>query len=442
MSVAYINSTMAEEEKDNVLHCLLQGSTKYDVLFITPEALLTSQFQTIVKRMSEAGNLSRIIVDEAHCVDTWGNDFRPSYSSLCTFKEHNIQIVAFTGTATEDTVHRIINSLKLVNPNILRFPLDRPNLTFKVVEKKETKSMEYVSEMINSQFSGQCGIVYCFSTRDTLDMAYHLKQRGIKAVYYHGQLDVFEQSENAKRWLEGRSDVMCATNAFGMGIDKKDVCFVIHHSMPKSMEEYFQEAGRAGRDGSLSSCILLFRFQDRAKLLKHISVIDDEEHKLSAQTRLGEITKYCVEKKCRKKIMLQYFSDASHINVCQMCDVCLGSYSSHSVKNVTSSAIDVIDCITEILSVLEKVSTKCIVKVYRGHKTKDIVEKGLHTLPSFGKGKPIFKNDKGALELLHLLIAMGFLCENLQSTIDVHKSPFITVNEHSVLIHGETTILM
>ncbi len=187
------------EEKDNVLHCLLQGSIKY--VFITPEVLLTSQFQTIVKRMSEAGNLSRIIVDEAHCVDTWGNDFRPSYSSLCTFKEHNIQIVA----------------------------LGRPNLTFKVVEKKETKSMEYVSEMINSQFSGQCGIVYCFSTCDTLDMAYHLKQRGMKAVYYHGQLDVFEQSENAKRWLEGRSDVMYATNAFGMGIDKKDVHFVIRH---------------------------------------------------------------------------------------------------------------------------------------------------------------------------------------------------------------------
>ena len=180
MSVAYINSVMPEEEKDNVLNCLLQESIKYDVLYITPEALLTSQFQKVVERISKAGNLSRIIVDEAHCVDTWGNDFRPSYSSLCTFKEHNIQIVAFTATATEDTAHCIINSLKLVNPNVLRFPLDRPNLTFKVVEKKETKSMVHVSELINNQFSGQCGIIYCFSTRDTLDMAYHLKQRGIK----------------------------------------------------------------------------------------------------------------------------------------------------------------------------------------------------------------------------------------------------------------------
>ena len=115
---------------------------------------------------------------------------------------------------------------------------------------------------------------------------------------------MFEQSGNAKRWMEGRSDVMCATNAFGMGIDKKNVRFVIHHSMPKSMEEYFQEAGWAGRDGNLSSCILLFRFQDRAKLLKHISVIENDAHKLSAKTRLDEITKYCIEKKCRKQIMI------------------------------------------------------------------------------------------------------------------------------------------
>ena len=207
--------------------------------------------------------------------------------------------------------------------------------------------------------------------------------------------------------------------------------------MPKSMEEYFQEAGRAGRGGNLSSCILLFRFQDRAKLLKHISVIENDAHKLSAKTRLDEIKKYCIEKKCRKQIMMQYFGDASSISMCRMCDMCLGSYPrpSHSVKDVTASAINILDCITDILHVLEKVSTKCIVKVYRGHKTKDIVEKGLHTLPCFGKGEPIFKNDKNALELLHLLIAMGFLS-------DIHKSPYITVNEHSVLTNGETTVFM
>ena len=305
----------------------------------------------------------------------WGNDFRSSYSSLCTLKEHNIQIVAFTAIATEDTAHRIINSLKLVNPNVLRFPLDRPNLAFKVVEKKETKSMVHVPELINNQFSRQCGIIYCFSTCDTLDMAYRLKQWRIKAVYFHGQLDVFEKSENAKRWMEGRSDVMCATNAFGMGIEKKMYALLFITLCLNPRKNILRKRGGLEGMGICHpvSCYSDFNFQDRAKLLKHISVIENDAHKLSAKTCLDEITKYCIEKKCRKQIMMQYFCDASSISMCRMCDMCLGSYPSCSVKDVTASAIDILDCITDILHVLEKASAKCIVKVYRGHKTKDIL---------------------------------------------------------------------
>jgi superfamily II DNA helicase RecQ len=270
-------------------------------------------------------------------------------------------------------------------------------------------------------------------------MAYHLKQRGVKAVYYHGQLDLFEQSRNGQMWLEGRSDVMCATNAFGMGIDKKDVRFVIHHSMPKSMEEYFQEAGRAGRDGNESSCILLFKFPDRTKLLKNIGEIEDGVHKSSAKKRLDEMTRYCVERKCRKKVILTYFGDENEMSFCGMCDTCLAS-SPHSAKDMTTYGIDLINCVVDILTLLDRVSPKNIIKVYRGHKTKDVIEKGLHTLPSFGKGKAIFKNDKGALELLHMLLAMGFLAENLRSVTDSQTTPYITVEEHSALLNGEATI--
>ena len=369
--------------------------------------------------------MDRLVVDEAHCVDKWGKDFRPSYSNLCVFKEHKIQIVAFTGTATDMTVHRIVDSLKPANPSILRMPIDRPNLSLKVVVKRETKSMEQVAEIVTKNFSGLCGIVYCFSTRDALDIAYHLKQRGVKAVYYHGQLDLFERSRNSEMWLEGRSDVMCSTNAFGMGIDKSNVRFVIHHSMPKSMEEYFQEAGRAGRDGNSSSYILLFRFADRTKVLKHISDIEDEAHEASTKKNLDE--------------MLKYFGDSNLIASCGSCDNCLCD-STHSVKDMTSQAIDLINCVVHILTIQAKVPTKMIIKVYRGHKTKDVVEKGLHTLPMFGKGKAFFRNDKGALELLHMLIAMGFLRENLHSATDPQTTPFITVEEHSVLLNGEESI--
>ena len=161
-------------------------------------------------------------------------------------------MVAFTGTATGTTEQRI----KLENPCTVPVSLDQPNLSFTVADKKESKSIEDIAKTIVKEHSGKCGIVYYFSTQDTLDMAYHLKRWGIKAVYYHGQLDLFEKDRNAATWLESRADVMCATNAFGMGIDK-------------SMKEYFQEAGRAGRDGNAAQCTLLFRFQDRVKHLTH-----------------------------------------------------------------------------------------------------------------------------------------------------------------------------
>ena len=176
-----------------------------------------------------------------------------------------------------------------------------------------------------------------------------------------------------------------ATNASGMGIDKKDVRFVIHHSMPKSMKEYFQEAGRAGRDGV--------------------------SHRTCAKERLDGITKFCVSKECRKQSMLQYFNDENDTGPCQVCDACLNS--SEQLTDMTDAANDLLTCTKEILAVQPKVSSKYIVLVYQGHKTKNIVTKGLQTLPSFGKGKGVFKNDKGALKLLHLLISMGFLIENL-----------------------------
>ena len=439
INVCYINSRMTEQEKDVVIHCLSQQECPYDILLITPEALVSPQFQAVVMKMSGTGNLSRIIVDEAHCVDTWGNDFRQSYSQLSMFKDHRIQMVAFTGTATDITVQRIIESLQLDCPHTVRVSLERPNLSFTVAEKRESKSMENIADNIVKEYSGKCGIVYCFSTRDTLDMAYNLKRRGIKAVYYHGQLDLFEKDSNATMWLESRADVICATNAFGMGIDKKDVRFVIHHSMPKSMEEYFQEAGRAGRDGNPAHCTLFFRFQDRVKHLKHISEIEHGSNRTCAKKRLDGITKFCIGKECRKQAMLQYFNDHNHTGPCQVCDACINS--SEQLTDMTETANDLINCALEILAMQPKVSSKYIILVYRGHKTKEIVTKGLHTLPSFGKGKGVFKNDKGALKLLHLLISMGFLIENL-SLAENQSTPFITVDENYQLQFSDGSIVI
>ena len=262
----------------------------------------------------------------------------------------------------------------------------------------------------NTDFLGQCGIIYCFSTRDVLDMAYFLKQKRIKAVYYHGQLDLYEQERNASAWHEGTADVMCATNAFGMGIDKNNVRFVIHHSIPKSMEDYFQEAGRAGRDGNPSRCVLFFRFADRVKILKHISEIEGLCHKENAKKRLDEITKYCIVSNCRKAFMLNYFNDCQDAEPCRAsCDFCLQVPTEAVPKDMTTSAVEIVHCINEMIQLQAKVSVKLITLVYRGHTTKDVVSKRMHTTQHFGKGKGTFKNDKDATRLIYNLIARDFL---------------------------------
>ena len=439
----FINSKMKDEEKEVVLHCLTSKECPYQFFFTTPESLCTMQMKSVINKMKENNNLARLIVDEAHCVDIWGSYFHPSYSELHVFKEYGIQIVAFTGTATERTVKTIIERLQLGSPKVMKMPLDRPNLIYQVYDKYESKSMEKIVELVDKDFHGKCGIIYCFATRDTIDMAYFLKQKGIKAVYYHGQLDLYEQERNASAWYNGRADVMCATNAFGMGIDKNNVHFVIHHSIPKSMEDYFQEAGRAGRDGNTAHCILFFRFSDRVKILKHISEIEDTSHKENAKKQLDEVTKYCIVSKCRKEFMLKYFNDDASTEPCKACDLCLHGSVTTEPKDMTTSAVQIIHCVNEMIQLQPKVSLKLITLVYRGHKTKEVVSKGLHATQHFGRGKVTFKNDKDATRLIYHMIARGFLVENLRSTLDRSPLPFITLGkDFEFLLDGTFTFMV
>ena len=259
--VCYVTSSLQTQERDSIFHQLTKPGPKYKFFYITPEFALTPQVSSCFKAMTENKTLSRFVIDEVHCVDTWGSSFRPAYGQLIELRKFSRPVAAFTGTATNETRQQIIEKLGLCQPEIHQASGNRSNLSFSVLKKRNKYSKEDVVGYVKESHGSQCGIVYCSSTKDTVELAYIFKSKGMSAVYYHGKLDPFEKATNAKAWLDGKAKIMCATNAFGMGIDKAEVRFVIHDSIPRSLEDYYQEAGRAGRDGAHQIVQLCSSFQ-------------------------------------------------------------------------------------------------------------------------------------------------------------------------------------
>ena len=248
--VCYVTSSLQPQERDSVFYQLTKPDPKYKFFYITPEFALSPQASSCFKAMTENNTLNRFVIDKAHCVDTWGNSFRPAYGQLIKLKEFSRPIAAFTGTATHETQEQIIEKLGLYKLEIHQASCNRGNLSFSVNKKRNKFSKEDVVEYVKENHINQCGIVYSSSTKDTVELAYIFKSKSMSAEYYHGKLDPFEKATNAKALLDGKAKIMCATSAFGMGIDKADVQFVIHDSIPRSLENYYQEAGRAGRDSN------------------------------------------------------------------------------------------------------------------------------------------------------------------------------------------------
>ena len=226
---------------------------------------------------------------------------------LVKLVSQDLPFVALTGTATKQTVQTICTALQMKNPEVVRMPCRRNNLCFSVVSKKEAKAKDQVAQIVSTEFDGQCGIVYCARQADTVEMAFELKEKGISATYYHGGMEGGERVRNANLWLDNKVKVICCTNAFGMGIDKKDVRFVIHLTPPSSLEDYIQESGRGGRDGDSCSCVLLFRFGDRSFHLQRITGLSSYESNLSL---LNSITGFCMHTSiCRQQFIAKYFEE-------------------------------------------------------------------------------------------------------------------------------------
>ena len=335
--------------------------------------------------------LNRFIIDEAHCIDTWGSSFRPAYGKLFELKQFEKPIAAFTGTATPHTQQQIIEKLGLTQPDVHQASCDRSNLLFAVRKKKNKFSKEYVVHYVKEHHSNQCGIVYCGSTKDTVELAYIFKSQGIAAVFYHGKLDHFEKANNPNAWLNGKAMVMCATSAFGMGIDTLDVRFVIHDTIPRSLEDYYQGAGRAGRDGRLSNCIIMFRFSDRHQLLRDTSSMELHQVKYLKRS-VNVVMHYCMSSTCRRQIIMKHFNDLSNVNCDGNCDNCANPTSSK--KDYTREAILLCKCMEEMLTLEQNVMTKQLALTFKGSKSKhDVESKGFNKVVHYGSGQNVFKTD-------------------------------------------------
>ncbi len=404
---AYINSSLSAGQINKVYQNLLEG--RYKIVYIAPERLATEGFISVAQRL----RISLLAVDEAHCISQWGQDFRPSYLRISEFvgKLRRRPVVsAFTATATERVRRDIERSLGLDRPLRIVTGFDRQNLRFEVIKpkKKDEALLALVSERAEKS-----GIIYCATRRDVESVCRMLRGAGLSATRYHAGLTEEERRNNQDDFIYDRCGIMVATNAFGMGIDKSNVSYVIHYSMPQSIESYYQEAGRAGRDGSDADCILLYSARDIRTaqfLIEHSGgsekLTEDEQSKVTEQAlkRLGEMVGYCETDRCLRGYILDYFGQ-KHPKTCGNCGNCDGSFSE---KDITGEAGAVFECVRLVRERIGySLGSAKIMKVLRGGRDRDILALGLDGLPVYGKLRGVSSDT--LREILESLKTQGFL---------------------------------
>ena len=319
VSAEYVNSSLSSVEFLNIELKIIRNEIK--ILYIAPERLSSTNFMNLMR----TSKISLISIDEAHCISEWGHDFRPNYRDLKNLRKifPNVPIVALTATATKKVKEDIIEQLSLNEPKIFASSFDRKNLNLTILEKN--KSFKKILELLKDH-KKESAIIYCFSRKDSERIAQNLRDCGLSALPYHAGLNNEIKKHNQELFIRGQVDIIAATIAFGMGIDKSNVRLVIHHTFPKTLEGYYQEIGRAGRDGLKSDCILFYSRGDKRKHEYFIDQLKDESAKNNEREKLKRVMDYCESNSCRRKQILEYFGENfSEVN-CNGCDICLKTY--------------------------------------------------------------------------------------------------------------------
>ena len=311
-----INSTLSQDEITGVMNHAKSGTLK--MLYITPERLSVQGFEDFLRELK----ISLVAIDEAHCISEWGHDFRPDYRNLKMLRSKFplVPIIALTATATAKVREDIAKQLNLKNVQVFISSFNRPNLSYEVLPKKD--SLRLILALLQS-YRDASVIIYCFSRKDTEALASNLNKHGFKAITYHAGLNAEERKDNQERFIRDEVNIMVATIAFGMGIDKPDVRLIIHHSLPKSIEGYYQETGRAGRDGLPSRCVLLFSYADKFKHDFFIRNMPDNTEQKKAQEKLDQVLSYGNLRGCRRRFLLRYFDEEYKDVSCGNCDGCV-----------------------------------------------------------------------------------------------------------------------
>lgn len=430
ISGAYINSSLNENQMRAVYRNLMAG--RYKIVYIAPERLDYPGFENLASKLS----ISFVAVDEAHCISQWGQDFRPSYLRIVNFIDSLPKrpvVGAFTATATQQVREDVERILRLTDPVRVVTGFDRPNLYFEVrsPQYKEKELLRLLAER-----KRKSGIVYCATRKNVETVCQKLCDQGYAATRYHAGLSEQERSENQEAFLYDRKTVMVATNAFGMGIDKSNVSFVIHYNMPKSLEAYYQEAGRAGRDGAEAECILLYSSTDVRTalfLIEHgteneeLEPADRETIRRQDLARLESIQGYCKTKDCLRGYILEYFGQ-KHPQICGNCGNCSGCFEN---TDMTREAQMILPCVKRVHDKLGYwVGANLIVNVLRGTQIKRVLELGLNDLSTFGLLKSVSRSEIQAM--IDHLEAEGYLKRQTE-----HQTLALTAMSPLVLYQGQ-----